>query len=716
MNQKISVVDLNQKAESYLAQGKLNQADKICNEALKKLEDLALVCNTKGRIVEAMDNQELAQEYYQKAIVINPNFSQAHLNLGNLYSQKKQWNLAIVSYRNAIKFHPDFPWSYQKLGTALMQLKQWDEATNAFRKVVELKPDFPWSYHKLAEALMQLKQWNEAVHSYHKFIELKPDFPWSYHKLAEALMQLKQWNEAVHTYQRAIENNPNSSDLYNNLGNALLELKQWDKAVIAYENAIKLNHKVSNYHQNLGKALTKLKRWDEAIVAYQKSIDINPDNYWYYHNLWEVLLKIKKWDEVAIVYKSALEINANAYWYYYQLGYVMHKQGFIDEAITYYQKARDFKSDLPWVNKDLGDALLEKGNSEEAIAYYIKAIELQPDFFLAYNKLRSIHSYQLVKLNQKQLDNLINCYQEAMKIKPEFDGHYLNLANILTKQGKAQEASSYYQKVLSIKISKTHPEFISKYGNFTELGKPNFIIIGTIKGGTSSLYFYLTKHPSILPAVEKEMHFFDANFHKGIDWYLSQFPAIPEQQNFVTGEATPNYMYSVEAANKLFSYFPKIKLIAILRNPIERAVSHYYMDKRLGQEQRSFAEVIAAETKILQKMINQSQGNANLLQGKKTRYLGLGLYLSFIQEWMNIFPREQLLILKSEDMYENPEATTKQVFDFLGLPNYQLLEYKNYYPGSYPPINASLRHQLSEFFQPHNQKLEEYLGIKFNWN
>ncbi|MGK7920366.1 MAG: tetratricopeptide repeat protein [Trichodesmium sp.] len=710
------MIDLNQKAEYCLAEGKLNEAEILCNQALEKLQYLALVCNTKGKVLEAIGNQELAQEYYQKAIIINPHFSQPHSNLANLYFQEKKWDLAIISYRNAINNQPNFPWNYQKLGTALMELKQWNEAAIAFRKVIELKPDFPWSYHKLAEVLMQLQQWDEAVNIYHQFIELKPDFPWSYHKLATALKQLKRLDEAVLYYHRAIENNSNSDELYKNLGETLIELKRWDEAVIAYENAININPDVANNHNNLGKVLTQLKKWDEAVLAYQKAIDIKPDFYWYYHNLWEVLLKTKKWDEAVTNYQLALKTNPDYYWLYYQLGYVLHKKGLIDEAITYYQKAINLKSDLPWFNKDLGDALLETGNSDEAMDCYIKAIQLQPDFFLAYNTLRSIHSYQLVKLEQNQLSKLINCYQEAIKIKPEFPEHYLNLAHILAKQNKIQESSTYYQKVLQLKLAKTHPQFINKHGGITGVGKPNFMIIGAIKGGTSSLYFYLTKHPSVLPAVEKELHFFKVNSYKTIDWYLSQFPAIPEQQNFLTGEATPNYIYSVEAANKVFSYFPNIKLIAILRNPIERAVSHYYMDKRLGQEQRNFAEVVAAETKILQKIINQSQNTASFLQGKKIRYLGLGLYLYFLQEWMNIFPRKQFLILKSEDMYENPAATTKQVFDFLGLPNHQLLEYKNYYPGSYPPIDASLRCQLSELFQPHNQKLEEYLGIKFNWN
>ena len=82
---------------------------------------------------------------------------------------------------------------------------------------------------------------------------------------------------------------------------------------------------------------------------------------------------------------------------------------------------------------------------------------------------------------------------------------------------------------------------------------------------------------------------------------------------------------------------------------------------------------------------------------------------------MTVFPKEQILILKSEEFYSNPSATMKQVHRFLNLPDYQLTEYRNYNPGSYSLISDKLRQQLVEFFHPYNQELEEYLGMEFNW-
>lgn len=80
-----------------------------------------------------------------------------------------------------------------------------------------------------------------------------------------------------------------------------------------------------------------------------------------------------------------------------------------------------------------------------------------------------------------------------------------------------------------------------------------------------------------------------------------------------------------------------------------------------------------------------------------------------------MFPREQFLILKSEDLFANPSATMKQVYEFLNLPDHPLPEYRNYNPNSYPALNPVLRQQLADFFRPYNQELEDYLGMKFNW-
>ncbi|RAQ39531.1 deacetylase sulfotransferase, partial [Arthrospira sp. O9.13F] len=123
---------------------------------------------------------------------------------------------------------------------------------------------------------------------------------------------------------------------------------------------------------------------------------------------------------------------------------------------------------------------------------------------------------------------------------------------------------------------------------------PHFIIIGTQKGGTNSLYQYLCQHPQIIPAASKEIHYFTLNYHQPPQWYQSQFPRLPHPQQ-LTGEGSPYYLYHPAVPQRLHQYSPQVKLIVLLRNPVDRAISHYYWEVKLGCEPLSLEKAIAAE-------------------------------------------------------------------------------------------------------------------------
>ena len=133
---------------------------------------------------------------------------------------------------------------------------------------------------------------------------------------------------------------------------------------------------------------------------------------------------------------------------------------------------------------------------------------------------------------------------------------------------------------------------------------PDFIVIGCQKCATTSLYDYLIQHPNISSATEKEIHFFDSNYNVGITWYRSFFPTVFSKQfsklrkeKFVTGEASPMYIFNPIVSKRILSILPNVKLIAILRNPIDRAYSHYNMQVKNGYETLSFEEAIKNEEK-----------------------------------------------------------------------------------------------------------------------
>ena len=196
---------------------------------------------------------------------------------------------------------------------------------------------------------------------------------------------------------------------------------------------------------------------------------------------------------------------------------------------------------------------------------------------------------------------------------------------------------------------------------------PRFVILGAQRGGTRSLYEDLTRHPLVQPARTDEVHFFSLFFDRGLRWYQSQFPPLAPGQ--ITGEASPYYLFHPLAAKRLHAMLPEAKLIVLLRNPVDRAYSHFQHEVRQGTEPLSFEAAIAAEPERL------AGEEARILEDdtyisfthQHYSYLGRGRYVEQLRRWLSLFPREQLLILQSEAYFRDPGAIVQQVTEFIGL-------------------------------------------------
>ncbi len=241
---------------------------------------------------------------------------------------------------------------------------------------------------------------------------------------------------------------------------------------------------------------------------------------------------------------------------------------------------------------------------------------------------------------------------------------------------------------------------------------PHFMIIGTQKGGTNSLYHYLIKHPKILPATQKEIHFFSLNYQQGWQWYQSQFPAEADGVNCITGEGSPYYLFHPQVPQRVYQHCPQTKLIILLRNPVDRAISHYYWEVKLGFESLSFAAAISQEYQRLDGEVEKLEQNSNYYSYNHQHfsYLSRGIYIHQLQRWLEFFPKQQFLILTSEGFYANTKAVVNQVFQFLELEPYQLPEYPIINANAYPAVSSKLRQQLTEYFSSYNQQLANFLG------
>ncbi len=270
---------------------------------------------------------------------------------------------------------------------------------------------------------------------------------------------------------------------------------------------------------------------------------------------------------------------------------------------------------------------------------------------------------------------------------------------------------------------------------------PSFIIIGGARAGTTSLYAYLISHPNVLPATRKETAFFNYAYHPNLDWYRMYFPTASEQEKMkkqrgqkimITGEATPSYLIDPLVPKRISEMLPNVKLIVLLRNPIDRAFSHYHHNVLSGIEKLPFEQAIKKESERINESFEELKNekfidNDNFasyflrLMTFKTKnyfkfsYLHSGKYYEHLKNWMSIFPKKQLLIIKSEDFFYDPKNIFKHVQDFLDLPYFDLGLYDRHFEIKYQPMNYNLRKSLKEYFEPYNSKLYKYLSIDFQW-
>ena len=251
-------------------------------------------------------------------------------------------------------------------------------------------------------------------------------------------------------------------------------------------------------------------------------------------------------------------------------------------------------------------------------------------------------------------------------------------------------------------------------------GLPDFLVIGAQKAGSTSLYRYLTSHPSIRTPRRKEVHFFDHAYGKGECWYRAQFPVrLRSASNWLTGEASPYYLFHPHVPQRAARLVPHAKLIVVLRNPVDRAWSHYQHVVTRGYESLSFDAALEREAELIpveeRKMMAMPEYRS--LAHERHSYLARGRYFSQLARWLTSFSRDQLFVISSEQMFRSPSAALTECFSFLGLSPFVIDSHEVFKSGVYgDQMGPATRARLIEYFRPHNQHLEQLLGMAFDWD
>jgi hypothetical protein len=256
------------------------------------------------------------------------------------------------------------------------------------------------------------------------------------------------------------------------------------------------------------------------------------------------------------------------------------------------------------------------------------------------------------------------------------------------------------------------------YGKATAAVRPlpSFLVLGAQKAGTTALYAYLRQHPDIAGPSWKEVSFFDRHYARGEAWYRGNFPNVLRARGLV-GEASPSYLFHPLAPQRAWELVPDAKLVALVRNPVDRAFSHYQHEVALGREPLSFEDALAAEVERLRGEEERLAADPRYFSYPwwNYTYKARGLYADQLERWLELFPRDRLLVLPSEELLGDTEGTYARVLEFLGAAPHRLGSYPRVFEREYAPMRPETRTRLAEEFAEPNRRLYELLGRKLDW-
>jgi Sulfotransferase domain len=251
---------------------------------------------------------------------------------------------------------------------------------------------------------------------------------------------------------------------------------------------------------------------------------------------------------------------------------------------------------------------------------------------------------------------------------------------------------------------------------------PDFLIVGAQRAGTTSLYNYLVQHPDVgRVRLGKGVHYFDTNPTESTRWYRSHFPLDPaavrvRRRPHHVGEGAPYYLFHPLALERATALLPDVKLVAILRDPVERAHSQWVHETARGYEELPFLEALMAESDRLagEDERLRTEPGAYSFSHQHHSYVARGLYATQIERMCELVGRERVFICSSKRLFAKPDEVFHEVLQFLGL-SPCAATYEVHNSRSYPPLDPDVEAWLEAHFAASNERLVELLGAEFDF-
>ena len=238
---------------------------------------------------------------------------------------------------------------------------------------------------------------------------------------------------------------------------------------------------------------------------------------------------------------------------------------------------------------------------------------------------------------------------------------------------------------------------------------PDFLLIGAQKSGTTSLFHYLSQHPGVArnPRGRKEVYFFNNDYTRGLSFYRQYFPL--KSVDGLVGEGSTVYLHSEGVPSRVAHMLPDVKVLAVLREPAARAISHYFHHVQRGRETRSIDEAFSPE-------ILEMYTRGELRDGLSYRYLSNGDYAKHLKSWRSYFNEKKFCLIQAEALFLQPQDVYDQVCRFLALPTVELSDFSTLNIGHKKAEHPETQKRLEIFYQSVVQDLWDLKLIDFKWD
>ncbi len=255
---------------------------------------------------------------------------------------------------------------------------------------------------------------------------------------------------------------------------------------------------------------------------------------------------------------------------------------------------------------------------------------------------------------------------------------------------------------------------------------PDFVVIGAQKAGTTALHDYLSQHPAVATGRHKEIQYFTLYAERPLSWYRSHFPTRAEVQRqpgidgapVRVGEASPYYLFHPAAPRRVRAALPEARFIVLLRDPVDRAHSHYNHEVSRGHEDLGFEAALASEPRRLDGEAERLGADPAAVSWAHVHfsYFARGCYAEQLERWFACYERERFLILFSDDFFADPASTTVRVQEFLDLDARPPRDVAPVNARSYAGLDDSVRAQLASRYEEPDRRLAELLGRDLPWS